>query len=127
MTEQVEISQEARARRDHRAWLEDYGRWRSEHRQALAMLVKVQATVLEREAALESQAAEVQSHELDLQEYDLIGSGEGSPDPEKQLSAHAEFARKHERAREVYERAKKQHVNVVEEVEKLFKTCQLVK
>lgn len=99
MTKQVEISQEAQARRDHRAWLEDYGRWRSEHREALAMLTRVQAAILEREAALERQAAEVQSHELELQDYELVGGGAGTPDPEKAIPAHAEFALKHDRER----------------------------
>lgn len=124
MSRQVEISQEAKARRDHRAWLEDYGRWRSEHREALAMLIKVQAAILEREATLERQAAEVHSHELELQGYDLVGIDTCSPDPEKQLAAHAEFTRKHERERELYERTKNEHVNIVEEVKKLFQMCQ---
>jgi hypothetical protein len=47
------------------------------------MLTKVQAAILEPEAALERQAAEVQSHELELQDYDLVGGGAGTPDPEK--------------------------------------------
>jgi len=123
MAKEVNLSRESQARIDHRAWLEDYRRWRSEHRQALTMLVKVQAIILERDAVLESQAAEVESHELELQKYDQIGIEQFHPDPETQLSIHAEFTRKHERAREAYERTKSDHVNLVEEVEKLFKIC----
>ncbi len=88
------------------------------------MLVNVQAIILEREAAIESQAAEVQSHELELQKYDAIGIEQFAPDPEKQLAIHAEFERKHHRAREAYERTKNDHVNLVEEAERLFKICQ---
>lgn len=124
MVHQPKISPESKCRREHAAWLEDYKRWRAEHRQALEMLVKVQAAILERESALDREAAEVQSHQLELAEYELIGCVEGPPDPEKELVAHAEFSKKHERAREVYERTKKQHVNVVGEVEKLFTLCQ---
>lgn len=127
MVRQPVISEEFKARRDHAAWLEDYGRWRREHLEALAMLAKVQAVILERESVLERQAAEIQSHELELQDYDLIGIGLCSPDPEKQIALNAEFARKHKRAREQYELTKKQHVNIVEEVEKLFRICQPAK
>ncbi len=56
-----------------------------------------------------------------------MGTGICSPDPERQIALNAEFTRKHERAREMYEQTKKQHVNIVEEVEKLFKICQSAK
>lgn len=127
MTHQREIPQKFQARREHAAWLEDYGRWRSEHREALAMLAKVQATILEREAALENAAAQVESHELELQDYDLIGIDLCGPDPEKQIDLNAEFTRKHERARAAYERTKEQHINVVQAIETLFKMCQAEK
>lgn len=127
MIHQPEISPESRARREHATWLVDYGRWRAEHREALAMLVKVQAAILERESAIERQAAEVQSHQLELADYDLIGGGPGTPDPEIGLAAHAEFAQKHQRAREAYERTKREHINIVAEVEKLFAICQRAK
>ena len=125
MNGQPEISQESQARREHAAWLEDYRRWRSEHRQALAMLTKVQSVILEREAALERAAAEVESHEFELQDYDRIGIGPYSPDPDKQIAMNDEFARQHENARAAYELMKRQHVNIGQAVENLFKMCQL--
>lgn len=125
MTKQEKLTKEAEARREHRVWLDDYGRWRAEHREALAMLAKVQEMILEREAAMEGQAAEVQAHELELQKYDLIGIESFTPDPEKQIAENAKFTQKHRCARDAYERTKKQHINVVEEIEKLFKVCQL--
>jgi len=125
MMRQPEMSPENRCWREHAAWLEDYKRWREEHRQALGTLVKVQAAILERESALEREAAEVQAHQIEMADFLLLGSLEGPPDPEQQLAAHAEFAKKHEQAREMHARAKQQHVNVVEEIEKLLQVCQL--
>jgi hypothetical protein len=125
MNKQPVVSPESRARREHAAWLADYGHWRAEHREALAMLARVQAAILERESSLERQAAEIQSHQLELADYDLIGLGTDSPDPETELIAHAELAEKHERAREAYERTMKEHVNIVAEVKRLFEICQL--
>jgi hypothetical protein len=126
MAQKPEMSPEGRARREHAAWLADYGRWRAEHREALAMLAKVQAAILERESALERQAAEIQSHQLELADYNLIGGEPGTPDPEKELAAHAELAEQHERAREAYERTKREHIDFIAEVNKLFDIRQLV-
>ncbi len=127
MAKQVEMSQEAKARRDHGTWLEDYGRWRSEHRAALAMLTKVQAAILEREAAIEGQVAEVQAHESELQERELIGIEPFTPDPEKQIAENAKFAQRHRCASDEYERTKRQHVNLIKEIERLFEVCQSAK
>jgi hypothetical protein len=127
MIQPPEISLESRARREHAAWLVDYGRWRAEHREALAMLARVQAAILERESLLERQAAEIQSHQLELSDYDLIGVDSGAPDPATELAAHAEFEQKHSHARKVYERTKQEHMNIVAEVKKLFDICQLTK
>jgi hypothetical protein len=91
------------------------------------MLCKVQAAILERESALEKAAAEIESHQLELGDYDLIGCGSDSPDPETELAAHAIFAQKHKLARAAYELTKTQHVNIVAEVEALFNLCQLTK
>jgi seryl-tRNA(Sec) selenium transferase len=127
MERQPEISPESKARREHVAWLADYGRWRAEHREALAMLAKVQAAILERESALEQQAAEIQAHQLEQADYCLAEYGPGTPDPEKKLVDHAKFTEKHERARQMYERTKEEHINIVAEVNKLFEVCKLAK
>ena len=72
MTSPTKLTVEDKAaHRDHVAWLDDCGRWRSEHRQTLAALAKVQASIMEQEAALESHAANVQTHEMHLQKYSL--------------------------------------------------------
>ncbi len=127
MTKHVKMSPEAKARSDHRVWLDDYERWRAEHRAALAMLVKVEEAILEREVAMEDQAAEVQAHELELQKFDLIGIESFNPDPEKQIAENTDFTQRHRRARDAYERTKQQHVDVIKEIEELFKVCQLQK
>jgi hypothetical protein len=122
------MSQEHDAKRDHVAWLKDCGRWRSQHRQTLAMLAKVQAAILQHEAALESHVAEIHSHELHLQDYvafeEGIEYGPGSPDFAQLETAHDEFARRHEQAREMHTRIEACQVNVLAEVEKLLKACE---
>lgn len=124
MTTQINISHEGEARQQHRAWLADYTRWRTEHRKALVLLNKVQAAILEREAAIEKNAAEIESHEAEMHDYDMIGIEPFSPDPAKQVSVHADFERRHEQARDNYQRTKQRHVDIVGEVEKLYKICQ---
>ena len=128
MTAQPTISQEHNAKREHIGWLEDYAHWRSEHRQALAMLAKVQAAILQHEAAFETHAAQIESHESHLQEYVAfeygLEYGPGSPDFDQLAAEHTEFEREHEQARQIHERLKECHVNVVAQVEKLAKACE---
>ena len=128
MTAQPTISPEQSTKPDHVGWLEDYGRWRSEHRQALAMLARVQAAILQHEAALETHEARIQSHELHLQEYVAfeygLEYGPGSPDFEQLAAAHAGFAQQHKQTRQSHEWAKERHVNVVAQIEKLLKVCE---
>jgi hypothetical protein len=123
VAEQTKGSPTGLCKREHAAWLEDYKRWRGEHRQALEILLKVQAAILQREMALDREAAEVHAHQLELAEYELIGCVEGPPDPEKELAKHAELARKHEDARKMHERAKARHVNLLAEINKLYALC----
>jgi hypothetical protein len=116
-------SEEVKIKREHLNWLHDYAQWRSEHRQALMMLTKVQAAILEREAALESQEAEVHAHESHLRDYEVVEYAPGSPDPAKQAAEHSEFEKRHNHAREIYEQTKQRHVNILAEVTKLFEFC----
>ena len=124
MTQRPVISDELKARHDHAVWLEDYEHWHREHRETLAMLVHVQEIILEREEQIERQTAEIKSHELELQDFDLIGIDLGSPDPEKQSVLNARFAHKHQQVREHYELTKRRHVSIVDEVRKLLQMCQ---
>lgn len=127
MTGQPTLSQEHSEARDHIGWLEDYARWRTEHREALAMLAKVQAAILQHEAAFETHAAQIESHESHLEEYVAfeygLEYGPGSPDFDQLATEHTEFARKHEQTRQIHEQIKECHVNVVAQVEKLAKAC----
>ena len=110
--------------REHTAWLADCGHWRSEHRQTLATLAKVQANILEQESALESHAALVQSHEMHLQKYRLTGYEPGDADYELLEEEHADFLQTHEAAKAAHERLKKHHVSILGEVEKLLTLCE---
>lgn len=110
-------------RREHCVWLETYARWRSEHRQALMMLAKIQTTILQRDAALENQAAEIQAHEQHLQDYEVVEYGPGSPDRTQLETESTTFENRHQHAREIFDITKKKHVNLVDEVQKLFNFC----
>jgi hypothetical protein len=124
MTTQTKRTEEQMsANRDHIAWLKECTQWRSEHRQALAMLAKVQAAIFEQEAALETHAAQIRAHQMHLQEYTLAEYAEGTLDKEELEATHAEFAQKHVTSREVHERLRKHHLNIVDEVGKLLKRC----
>jgi hypothetical protein len=113
-----------KAHREHMAWLDDCGRWRAEHRQTLAMLAKVQATIMEQEAGLETHAAQISAHDMHLQKYSLTAYEPGAPDYEFLDEEHARYADRHERAREAHERLKKHHVSILEEVKKLLGLCE---
>ena len=52
---------------EHVMWLEDIGRWSTEHRRAAAMLAQVQAALLDQDAAVEAHAGTVRAHELRVQ------------------------------------------------------------
>lgn len=112
------------ANHEHIDWLEDYSRWRSDHRQALAMLAKVAASVLEQEAALESHMAHVRLHEMHLQKYKLAEYVDGTPDYEQLEEEHSDWKQKHDLARQVHKRISKHHVNIADDVEKLLRLCE---
>jgi hypothetical protein len=92
------------------------------------MLTKVQAAILQHEAALESHGEQIQSHACHLQDYvafeDGLEYGPGSPDFAELATAHEEFTRKHEQAREIHKRIETCHINVLAEVKKLLKACE---
>ena len=125
MTTQPKITEKDIASlREHTAWLEDCGRWKSEHRQTLAILAKVQATIMEQEAALESFAATIQTHDMHLQRYSLTEYEPGDPDYEFLEQEHAEFIEKHERAKEAHARLKNHHVSLRIKAKEILSMCE---
>lgn len=117
-------TEEFEVHREHVSWLEECRGWRSEHRKALALLARVQATILEQEAALESHTAAIQAHEMHLQRYHLSQFAPDTADEAFLDEEHGEFTESHERARESHERLKKHHRDIVGEIEKLLKLCE---
>lgn len=108
---------------EHAIWLEDIGRWRSEHRRAAAMLAQAQAALLEQDAALESHAETVRSHELQVQRHERAAAlpqldnndrvHDLSEDP------HHEYQAQHDRAREAHQRINQHHDMITTEVRHL--------
>jgi hypothetical protein len=106
------------------AWLNDCGRWRSEHRRTLATLARVEASIMEQEAALESHVALIRSHDMHLQQYGLTESRPGEPEYEVLDREDVKFHQKHPSVREAHERLKKHHISILSEVEQLLKMCE---
>jgi len=108
---------------EHVSWLEDIGRWRTEHRRAASMLAQVQAALLEQDAALEAHAETVRAHELRVQRHEReIARDERSGnevDDEKLADLHRRFQVEHDRAREAHQRIKTHHGIVTSEVRRL--------
>lgn len=121
MTTQPAISEEAEAEREHRSWLEDYRRWRAEHRQVLTLLAKLQATILEHEAELETHAVQTHAHERHLQEYDALQCESGYQDSDQLAAEHTECARIHRQAQEEHERMMECHVRVLALADRLLR------
>ena len=108
---------------EHVMWLEDIGRWRSEHRRAAAMLAQAQAALLEQDAALESHAETVRSHELLVQRHEQAVAarerGVGEAFNDAMGESHREHQGKHDQAREAHQRIKDHHTMITVEIRRL--------
>jgi len=111
------------AESEHVMWLEDIGRWRTEHRRAASMLAQVQAALLDQDAALEAHAETVRAHQLRMQrhEWEIAHRerGDSEVDHDKPADSHQEFRAEHDRAREAHQRIKAHHDMVTEEISRL--------
>jgi hypothetical protein len=105
---------------EHVIWLEDIGRWSTEHRRAAAMLLKVQAGLLDQSAALEAHAETVRAGELRARQHERRIAdherGGSEVDNDKLTELHQEFQAEHDQAREAHQRIKLHHGMVMGEV-----------
>jgi hypothetical protein len=125
MTTSAQMTPEDRtAHHEHIEWLDDCGRWRSEHRQTLAKLAQVQAAIMDQEAALEMHASRIESHDRHLQKYSLTQFDPGEPGYELLEQEHAQYAQKHETAKETHERIRNHHLSILSEIHELLKKCE---
>lgn len=108
---------------EHVMWLEDIGQWRSEHRRAAAMLAQTQAALLEQDAALESHAEIVRSHESYLQRHEwTIAAGvraDSEPPQDVLTTSHQTLQGEHDQAREAHQRIKEHHDMFMTEIRQL--------
>ncbi len=109
--------------REHAMWLEDIGRWRTEHRRAAAMLAQAQAALLEHEAALESHAETVRRQQslVQRQERTLAErqGGRVSPDQDEQPGVERAYRDEHGHTHEAHQRIKEHHAMVTSEIGRL--------
>ncbi|NLY01945.1 MAG: hypothetical protein GXY83_38155 [Rhodopirellula sp.] len=112
------------AERDHATWLEDVGRWQTEHRRAIAMLAQVQTALLEHEAALEAHAEMIRARELEIQRHtrEIARHERGASEIDLELlpDSQHEFRVQHERAREAHLRVQTHHALVTAEIRHVF-------
>jgi len=108
---------------EHVMWLEDIGRWRSEHRRAAAMLAQAQVELLDCDAALEEHAEIVRAHESRVQRHERAIADEGrgvrKADHDLLADRHQELRAKHDQAREAHQRIQAHHAMVTAEIERL--------
>ena len=108
---------------EHVMWLEDIGHWSTEHRRAAAMLLKVQAKLLEQSAALEAHAETVRAGELRMWQHErriaYRERGSREVDNNKLADSHQEFQAEHDQTREAHQRIKAHHGMVMGEIWRL--------
>lgn len=82
------------------------------------MLAQAQASLLEQDAALESHAEAVRSHELQVQRALREGDGSGMSHDSSENARHDAQAR-HDHARKAHERLKQHHDMITTEIKRL--------
>lgn len=94
----------AAAHREHDEMLKQVGKWKIEHRKALAVLAQLQAAILEHEAELEELAEHAREHEDHILHHD-----EEFHEHEKSGDAkgHQELAASHKKMLAEHEKIKK--------------------
>ena len=100
MTEQETMHRQHRQENaDHAQWLRDISRWRVDHRNAFAILSRVEATIHEFDAEMEAHAAAIRDHHLHIMHHEReLKSAAADEHPqvhELYRKAHAEQAAMH--------------------------------
>ena len=121
MTHEMALPEEAKSTHDHAAWLEDVRRWRSEHRQALVNLTKLQMAILQHDVELESYANQIRSHEEHLREYETAQCESGFHDFDKLEARRLKLAAMHNQRRQEYDQTRARHVKALAEIETLLR------
>jgi len=113
------------AKFEHRLWLEDIKHWRTEHREAAAMLAAAQAAFHKLEAAIDGHAEAIRAHERHLERHEgAIHEHEWDSsvceDP-KLAAEHQDLEAVHAEARHAHDRLAELHECVMAEIRELLK------
>ena len=109
---------------DHADWLRDISRWRVDHRMALAILNRVEATIHEFDAEMEAHAGAIRDHHLHITHHEKeLASHASDQHPEVHemyRRAHDEAAATHENVRERHAELAAKHQQMMENLAALF-------
>lgn len=109
---------------DHADWLRDISHWRVDHRNALAILCRVEATIHEFEAEAEALASTIRDHHLHITHHERelnSNASEQSPEIHEMYErAHKEQAAVHADIREHHAVLSKRHQEMMNNLAALF-------
>lgn len=106
------------ARREHTEWLRDISHWRVDHRQAMALLARVQQQLWELDAELESHSAAIRDHHLEMMGHERLMKKD--VDSEGVQKVHRELDAMHSEVRERHGSLEQQHNELIGDLAKLF-------
>ncbi len=115
-----ETPDESTMKREHENWINDFERWRSEHRDALLKLAAIQVAMLKREPELEEESRKIAAHESELSAFEQLGIDQFA-DPDRQIHDHSKRMQEHEKARQQHSSTKQLHDNTMAQINALYR------
>ena len=120
MPSEKDIPEEVAERLQHNSWIEDYKRWRKEHREALQKLAKIQISMLSREELLDREFQHIKDHEAELLQYELLGIEQFRPDPDELIMKHEQLAQRHASVRAAHKNSQRVHEKMLRQIDILL-------
>lgn len=104
--------------REHQHWIDTLEKWRIEHKEALAKLTKMQAALMEHDAEIDAQLAQIRRHNLFIEHEEKRNAsktnGQSHPiapnpygDLEEHRKAHRELREKLQKSGETHRQTQK--------------------
>ena len=123
-TDEQMHSQHQKENEDHRDWLRDISHWRVDHRNALAILSRVEATIHSFDAEAEAHAAAIRDHHMHITHHEReLAAKAADQHPEiheMYRRAHEEFAAMHADVRAHHDALAKRHQEMMVNLAALF-------
>ena len=125
------LKEHHQAHEEHDAALARLGKWRVEHRRALAALASLQAAILEHDASLEELAEHarihedhIRHHEEEIHEHDAGGAGTAH---EKLAESHKKMLDDHKKFQQSLDHVEDDHDRLMAEIQKLSASLKAAK